>query len=286
MHNELRSRRSPIRLILTACAIALVCASVAGCGGSSSLPPGVVAEVGHTPITQGTLDQWMKAMLGGDYYEITSNVAPTTLLAPPPKHASCVTELEHITTKPEARKPTQAQIEGLCAELYEAIKAQALTYLIRAQADDAEAAKHGVVVGAKQLEEEFAHLRAEQFPSEAELQTYLSQRHLTLAVEYYVLKQDVVGREFLPKYYAALLKTAGSDKAARASLIANEKKWVSETNCRPGYVVARCRQYADFKPGVTDKSYTGASPAHLLYEIGRLQPATSHHFTGHSCAAT
>jgi hypothetical protein len=265
------------------CATVLVSLTVAACGGTSdpALPAGVVAEVGHAQITKATLNQWMTAMLGGDYYEITSHVAPTTLLAPPPSHASCVADLESITSHPGDRKPTHANIETLCAELYEAIKAQALSYLIRAQVDDTEAARHGVVVSNQRLEKEFARVRAERFPSESELQTYLTQRHLTLAVEHYVLKQDVVGQAFLPKYYATLEKQAGSVKAAKERLIASEQKWVSETNCQSGYVVARCRQYANFKPGGVDKPYPGESPARLLFKIGRLQPSTSHNFTGH-----
>ncbi len=282
MTNFTCSRGRRRRLVSIVFTIALVSLSLTACGSTNTeLPPGVVAEVGHTPITNATLKQWMTAMLGGDYYEITNRTAPAALLSPPPDHASCVAELERVSTSAGARKVTHSQIETLCAELYEAIKAQALTYLIRSQANVVEAAAHGVSVSEKQVEGELARVRAEQFPTKSGLQTYLTQRHLTLAIELFVLKQDIIGREYAPKLYAAVLKGGGGEKAGRERLIASETKWVNETNCRPGYVVARCRQYPSFKPGVSDQNYAGASPAHLLFEIGRLEPATSHHFTGH-----
>src|SRR5436305_12707093 len=127
----IRLRRAPHKRLGVASAAALVSVCMAACGGgASSLPPGVVAEVGHIAIKRATVEHWMTAMLGGDYHDSTSAKAPTTLLAPPPRHASCVSDLERAAAKPNAKKLTSAQATRLCGELYDAIKAQALTYLI------------------------------------------------------------------------------------------------------------------------------------------------------------
>ncbi len=256
---------------------------VAACGGTSiDLPAGVVAEVGHTPITPAMLDHQMIAKLGIDYHDITSHEAPTALLAGPPDHASCVTELERIVAKPDAKKLTGAQIKKLCGELYDAIEEQALTYLISAQSTLVEAARYGVTVSKEEVEQEFERMRARQFPTEAELHAYLTQRHLTLADELLEAKLEALNTKTL---YAAAEKDGSDPKAIQEGYTAREAKLVSETNCRPGYVVARCRQYPYYVPGKIERNYRGASPAHLLFVIGRLEPETSHGFTGHATSA-
>jgi hypothetical protein len=268
--------RPVFRTVRTACTIAFVSVSLAACGSSATdsahLSPGTVAEVGHAQITKTTLDQWMHAMFGGDFYEETHQVALTSLLAPPPEHTSCVSELDGMAAIPGDHKLSSPQIDKLCAELYEAIKEQALTYLIRSEADLQEAAERGVDVTNSQVEDEFSGMRARQFPSEAELQTYLAQRHLTLPIVHFVLKQDLVGRDLEPKLYAAFGKGGGGGKGLEERADANERSWVDQTICAPGYVVARCRQYPYFKPGVVEQPYTTASPAHLIFEIERLEP--------------
>jgi hypothetical protein len=255
------------------CAIVLVMVSLTACGRTSTdPPPGVVAEVGHARITKATLNQWMAAILGSDYYETSNKVAPTTLLAPPPDHTSCVVELERLIDKSKTvGKTKRSRLERICAEVYVALKEQALTYLIHSQVSLAEGARYGVVVTNKQLMREFASFQAGQAPTERELQTYLAQRHLTLGNLLFALKQNVVAQEIARKLTASL-KGAHPDVKA---LIARETERVNETTCAPGYVVARCSKYPYFKPGGTQKLYTTEAPAQLLSAIASLQPATS-----------
>lgn len=284
MKTVIPSRHAHRHLVAAACAAALACVCLAACGDASTdLPPGVVAEVGHTPITRATLDHEMIATLGGDYHYVTSRAAPTALLAGPPDHASCVTELERIVADPEAKKLTAAQIKKLCGELYDAIEEQALTYLISAQSTLAEAARYGVTVSNAEVEREFERMRAKRFPTEAELHAYLTQRHLTLADELLETKLEALSAKTL---YAEAEQDGGDAKAIHAAYTGREAKLVSETNCRPGYVVARCRQYPYYVPGKIERIYRGAPPAQLLFEIGRLEPATSHGFTKRAKSAT
>jgi hypothetical protein len=278
-----RARTLRARITFTLCTLVLLSLSVAACGGSAGLPAGVVANVGGTPITKATLERWMAAMLGGDYYELNTSVAPTSLLAPPPHHASCVAELERFAAKPTAPKISRPSVERLCGELYEAIKAQALTYLIRSHVFLDEAAKQGVSVSNQQLEREFAQIRKEQYPTEADLREYLTQRHLTLSILLFVIKQDLVGREVASSIEAAFTKGEGGGgiKAFRARLLAEETKRVKETTCAPGYIVARCRQYPYFKPGGVDKPYVTKPPAALVEAIGRFLRAATNSTTKH-----
>ncbi|HYB22708.1 MAG TPA: hypothetical protein VED41_02850, partial [Solirubrobacteraceae bacterium] len=115
------------------------------------------------------------------------------------------------------------------------------------------------------------------------MRTYLAQRHRTLADELLIVKLDVVNDALL-KAYARMVKSgamSGETKAIEERGIAQNAKLVRETNCRQGYVVAHCRQYPYYVPGKIERSYRGAPPAKLLFEIGRLEPLTSHGFTGH-----
>ncbi|HUI59110.1 MAG TPA: hypothetical protein VLX90_02740 [Steroidobacteraceae bacterium] len=279
MDTLLRSLRVSKPLVAVACILSLAAICLTACGGTTTdLPSGVVAEVGGTPITKATLDHWMVATLGSDYYTVTSHEAPATLLAAPPDHASCVAELERIDADANARKVTGAQIKSLCGELYEAIKEQALTFLISAQSEIASAKEDGVKVTGKQVQQAFAGL----FPDQAELKTYLARRHRTLADELLVVKVGVVNEALLRALAAAAKSGNGrvDTKAIEERGVAQDTRLVRETNCRQGYVVARCRQYPYYVPGKIDQNYRGNPPAKILFEIGRLQPATSHGFTG------
>jgi hypothetical protein len=223
------------------------------------------------------LNHWMVAMLGGDYYGVTTHVAPDRLLAPPPSFSTCVAELQAIVPKSEGKPRLDSeQIRTKCKQLYEVIKEQAMSFLINAQLNISQGAAYGVEITQAEVDNALKRLRGEQFRTEAAFLKFLAEQHRTLSDEQFLLKLDLLNQRGHPKVVEALLKGAGGQKGAERRAAAYGAKLKAETTCRSGYVVAQCRQSSQ---SVSDPSYSGPSPAALLLEIGRWQPATSHGFT-------
>jgi len=246
-------------------------------GGEAKLTGTVIAKVGDAQITKPTLDHWMWSILGGDYFDITSRTAPRGLLNSPPRFATCVRELTPIVPRHRGASTfTTAQLKEKCAQLYDAIKEQTLTFLINAQINISQGAANGVSISDQEVDDALQRVRAEQFPKAGELVAYLSRRHQSIADERFLLKLDLLNEKSHPKIVASIRKGGGTPQEMARRFAAYTARLAAATNCRPGYVVARCRQY----PYKTDRPYRGRSPASLLLEIGRWQPATSHRFTG------
>jgi flagellar motility protein MotE (MotC chaperone) len=267
---------------ITACGVVLLAVlSLAACGGGG-LSGNVIAKVGDEPITKPELEHWMTTMLGGDYYDVTSKVAPAGLLASPPGYTTCMAKLQAIAPKKEGKPQlTPEQIKSRCKQIYDAIKEQALNFLINAQINISEGAKTGVKISQSEIDKELTRLRKEQYPKPGALEKYLAEHHRTLADERFLLKLDLLNQKSHPKILQQMTQGGGGQQAVAKRLAAYTAQIVSKTDCRAGYVVARCRQY---KPQ-DDKPYRRRSPASLLLEIGRWQPATSHGFTGPSTGA-
>jgi len=274
--NRVGARNLRATAVSGAVCLAILCASACG-GGTGGLSGDVIARVGTAPITKSALGHWMSGMLGGDYFDVTSRVAPAGLLAPPPGFTTCVTKLKAIAPK-TAGKPrlTEEQLRSRCEQLYDAIKEQALNFLINAQVNISQGAANGVRISSGEVDATLKRVRAEQFPRAGELQKYLAQRHQSLADERFLLTLDLLNQKAHPRILRRLMQGGGGRQALAKRFAAYTARVTAQTDCRPGYVVARCRQYQP----KDDKPYRGRAPASLLFEIGRWQPATSHSFTG------
>jgi len=241
---------------------AVVALGLAGCGGSSAtdagagagaggakLARGAVAEVGSTAISRSTLERWMSVLAGEYYNEKVGGSAPRELAVP----AACVSDVESFAAK---QSPADiATFTAKCDELSRAMGREAMTYLIEGQWVADESAEVGVKDSPEEFQAFYAHVKAEHFPTEADLQKYLSERGLTLSEELTSLKEEAL---------AAKLFQALSTRGAQGTAL--RKKWLRLTSCRAGYVVEQCSQY---KAG---SATTGSSAAVLLEQIGDLHP--------------
>lgn len=199
--------------------------------GGESVPSGTVALIGDTAIGDATLSRWMSSMVGGDFYESTGVVAPSGLVSDPPNYGACVAGLK---TLPAAARTSAAQLADRCKELHEKIEEQALTYLIEAQWAIDYSAEAGVHVTPEEVGREFKRLKAMNFPKEAELQQYLSDRRWTLATELFLIKRDLLSGKLIAKLGPGRVGQFGREAI---------KRWTAKTICRPGYIVEQCDSY-------------------------------------------
>jgi hypothetical protein len=129
-------------------------------------------------------------------------------------------------------------VPSICGKLHQAVREQALSYLIESQWNIGQDTEQGLRVTDPEVEQEFKRLRAERFPKEAELQQYLANRGWTLADELYLIKRDLLASKLQGK-----LSKTDSESAYSRYFQEATTKWTAMTSCRTGYVVKECMQY-------------------------------------------
>jgi hypothetical protein len=247
---------------LTAVLVGLVCVTlVASCGGGD--PSGdIVAQVGNTPISRALLNEWMEAVTGGDYFEHLSKVAPRGLATDPPNYPRCIATAEKIAVRSANGRleATRAQLASKCRQLYQALKEQALALLISIFSRVGEGAEHGLHVSKAEVNKFFESVKARQFPTQADYQTYLAQRDWNQSIETLQLERNIITTKIQDKFQAS---GPNGQQALIRFLINGMKKWTAKTTCRPGYVIAGCREYNSSQKTST----TAPAPAPLLEEL-------------------
>jgi hypothetical protein len=264
-------------LLAAISAMALAVTGLAACGSSANPvitrasstgdANGVVAQVGNSSITRATLNHWMATIVGGDYDENLGHPAPRGLVADPPNYPACVSAIETLGPAKTTEAPPQARaaLESDCHQLYQSLKQQALSYLIKGLWSLEEAAEEGIHITSAEINRSLVKLKAERYPSDAAFEAYLAGREWSLSDELYLVKRDLLTAKLEARHERALRKTTkGGQLALQRALIEryvrDTKRWTAKTSCVPEYVVAECAQYKGSEA-------TGPSPDALLEQI-------------------
>jgi hypothetical protein len=241
------------RVMAALLAATFMVTGVSACGGGGGIPGDAVAQVGSTAITKAALNRWMSTLAGGDFFELSHITAPAGLVSDPPHYSTCVARLEKVTPNVAESKLTLQ-----CQQLYRALKLQALSYLLTAQQTIAEDAERGITASEAEIQRDYGKVKAELFPTEADLKQYLAERDWTLSVEKFLIKRNVLS-EKLARMVREKFK---SEQAMEKYLLASNRKWVAKTTCRQGYMVPQCNGY---KPVAAESSIP--APATLVDDI-------------------
>jgi hypothetical protein len=220
-------------------ATSLILLGVAACGGSADGPSGdIVAQVGSTPITRATLNHWMSTIVGGDYFELTSKVAPAGIVSDPPNYSRCQAIYEATSAKlpSGSPRPSAELLASKCRQLYEALKAQALNFLIETQWSVDHDAEQGIRVTSAEVNQRFKQYKAEEFSSEAQFQTYLADRRWSLSDDLFLIRKDLLSSKLIAKLSAEKRSPLVSGRESARRLRAS-------TRCYTGYVVEDCTGY-------------------------------------------
>jgi hypothetical protein len=239
--------------------VVVVCAltgALGACGGGGDASSDAVARVGSQSITIAMLDHWAPVVLGAAYAEKVGGPAPKGLLGEPPGYATCVAALRKLGGGGIQAAIRAEQFKHRCQMLYKAIREQTVLYLVDRDLRVDEAAEVGIKVSGEEFKRFFASMKAELFPTEADLQSYLANKGWTLAEVISSSEQELLSRK--------LLRFA--ETSTKYGAVA--KKWLALTSCSPGYVVEQCKQYkAPTTPPTTP------SAAVQIEEIGALARA-------------
>lgn len=216
----------------------------------------MVARVGATAITQTAVSHWMNALAGEDYYAVSRRLTvPAGIVADPPNYHRCVTSLEVASAHAPAGAPklTGIQLLNKCQQLYQALKTQATEYLVTAQWSIDSDRELGITTTEPEIQQAFNATRQANYPTQTELERYLTSRRLTLSDLLYEIRLSVLAQKALAK-----LETGGQQ--ARTQYNEAWAKTTNKTTCTPGYIVQHCRQY---KPSPT---YPNSPPPSVLME--------------------
>jgi hypothetical protein len=227
-------------LVLLAATLSLV--AFDGCGGSDSLTRIEGTSASTSPAT---LNHWMRAMAGGDFRTSIGTKGPRGLVSEPANYSECAAAAKKIVPRSYTGrlKLTDGQIEQKCRALYQAIKAQALSFLISVQWTVAEGAEEGLKVSDALLQKEFARYRKQPYPTEADLQKYLAERQWVLSDVLYQLKRNVLVTQILPHFQAKVKKAGGGEATYVRLALQRYHKLIAKTTCKQGYVVPNCKEY-------------------------------------------
>jgi len=187
----------------------------------------------------------MRAWAGQDFRASVGTKAPLGLVSEPADYGECEQAAKKVIPRSFTGKLKipNAQIAQKCRLLHDAIKTQALNYLISTEWTLIEGAEEGLRVSNKQLHEAFARERKLRYPTEADLRKYLSEQSLTLSDLLYQLKRSILVSRILPRFEAKVKKAGGGEKVYVKLALERYKKLIAGTRCKPGYVVTDCREY-------------------------------------------
>jgi hypothetical protein len=256
-----RTARS-VCLLLGASAALSLC--LAGCGGSDAVVHVQGAPEGS--ITRAELSHWMQALTGSDFREAAGVQGPSGLVSDPPDYPRCVAAAKLVSARSffNQLRPSRPKLTKECRELHEAVKTQALEFLISARWTIAEGARRGAVVNDAEVARTFAATRAQSYPTEERLRRYLAERQWSLSDLLYRLKLRTLAGRLNPRAVPALVGDPGAE-AILNEHAAHRRRLASITHCQPGYVVPGCSEYRE-------RRSAAASPVALLKKLAWKRP--------------
>ena len=159
------------RLIPALGAFFVLAIALAGCG--SGIPGNSVATVAGNPIT---LDAWKHWMVIVAKFTAAQNPGePVVVANDPPNFTSCVNTIKPYESKTTSTK----QLRSVCNQLSQSYSSQVMGFLITSYWYQAEAARQHIKISDSQLQREFNKELKAAFPTQAQLQAFLSQTSQT-----------------------------------------------------------------------------------------------------------
>src|SRR5690348_9031510 len=205
-----------VRLIAALGAVLFVIFGLVACGGGV---PGnsVVAIDGSQNVTNDAFHHWLgvAAAAGGASGE--KNVVPD-----PPNYTNCIAHLKATTAKPAKgqKAPSEAELKKQCEAQYKSLKQEVLGFLISSSWVLGEAKSLGVKVSDKEVENQFLHIKHQQFPKPAEFEKFLSTSGQTVSDLLLRVKLNMMSQKIQQK----IIKKKPKISDAEAQKYYNENK--------------------------------------------------------------
>ena len=183
--------RTYLRRIAALGAFFVVAVALAACG--SGIPGNSVADVAGNPITTQAFNHWM--LVAAKSQAAQSPGAPVIVPNDPPQFNGCVAQVRKQV--PSLAKTSAKQIRSDCKQLFTQYSSQVMDFLIKGYWYQAEAARDGIKVSNAQVQKAYTTAKNQQFPSNAQFQSFLSQTGQTV--------QDILFRFRINQIFTKLI---------------------------------------------------------------------------------
>jgi foldase protein PrsA len=192
--------------------LAVVCLVLGSCGG---IPSDAVVQVNGTSITKTTLKHWLSVAATSSSATAQSGSAP--VLPEPPAYSACVAHLQATAAKPAKgqKPPTAAALKTQCEQQFQSLKTEALGFLISSEWVIGEANSLGVEATDAEVEKEFAKIKDQEFPKEAEFKKFLATSGQTVSDLLLRVKLDTLSSKIQKKISAEKAKPPSKAQIAK-----------------------------------------------------------------------
>jgi len=193
-----------IKSLFALALVGLTALVVSGCG--NDVPPGAVAKVGDSEITQDEFDKWLKTAVMGQAQGGTAAVPD------PPDFAKCVAAKKKTPAPEGQAKPTASQLKKQCKGEYDQLKREVMQFLIQAEWVQQEADQQNISVSEKAVSKSFADQKKQAFPTDKAYNEFLKTSGMS--------EDDIIFRVKLDQLQQKLTKkvTEGSTKVSDAEI--------------------------------------------------------------------
>jgi foldase protein PrsA len=173
------------RIILALGAFFVLAAGISACG--SSVPGNSVADMAGNPITLQAFNHWMYVAAKG-----SSQSASQPVIVPndPPNFNNCIAAARKSI--PTVAKQSNTQLRSECSQLFTSLSSQVMQFLIQSYWYQAQAAAAHIKVTNAQVQQQFDQEKAQQFPTNAAFQTFLTQTGETVQDILYRVKVNLI----------------------------------------------------------------------------------------------
>jgi hypothetical protein len=236
--------RNPKRLLshaLLICTLAPL--ALTGCGGSKDS----ITHIRGSSLTieKPMLDHWMRVVVGTDFRVNVGTKGPVGLAGEPADPSACAAAAKKVVPRsPTGRlELSDAQIAQKCRQLHEAIRAQAMSYLLSAQWAMLEAKELGIHLSNAELLKEFLRWQRENYQTDAKFQLYMKERQMHLADVLFQLRRNLLVTRILPSFEARVKRAGGGEKVYTRLALQRYHGLIAKTTCEKGYEMEDCNSY-------------------------------------------
>jgi parvulin-like peptidyl-prolyl isomerase len=187
-----------LKYILALGAFFVAAAAISACG--SSVPGDAVANMDGNPVTQQAFNHWMYVAAKGNATQ--SPGAPVIVPTDPPNFKNCVAQVRKQI--PSLNKTPDKTIVTDCQQLFTSLSSQVMDFLIKGYWYQAEAAKLGIKLTDKQVQQALQKDKAQQFPTAAAFNTFLTQTGQTMDDILFRVRVDEIFKKLLAKHTVAV----------------------------------------------------------------------------------
>jgi foldase protein PrsA len=161
--------RKSIRRTTALCAFFVAAVGLAACGGS--VPGDSVADVAGNPITTQSFNHWM--YVAAKSASAQNPGSPVIVPNDPPQFNACIAQARQQV--PSLKSTPAKSIRADCKQLFGSLSTEVMQFLIQGYWYQLEANRQHIKVTDAQVQHAFTTAKAQEFPSEAQFQAFLTQ---------------------------------------------------------------------------------------------------------------